>query len=108
MTKTISSPVERWPGEIVLHDPLTLPMVAEVEDAYSRMSKKEALSARFLAFLPGIMACVKDWHLDGGFPERPTASNFPTGPIEDRNQLMGWLINEVIDLWNEAVQIPNG
>lgn len=107
MTKTISSPVERWPGEVVLRAPLTLPLVGEVEEALVEVNKKKANTARFSAFLPAILACVAEWHLGGGFPERPTLDNFPTAPAKDRNALLDWLTDAVLELWNEAQEVPN-
>jgi hypothetical protein len=105
--KTITSPVERWPGEVVLASPLTLPMVAEIEEAMVSARGKKSNAARFTAFLPGVFACVLEWHLGGGFPERPTLDNFPVAPALDRNSLLAWLVSETIDLYNEAVTVPN-
>lgn len=108
MTKTISSPVERWPGEVILHDPLTLPMVAAWEEAVEDARPVRSLSGKHLAYLSGVLACVKEWHIGGGFPEFPTVDNFPTKPWQDRHDFMLWLIGEVSTLYVEATTIPNG
>jgi len=106
MTKTITCPVERWAGEIILHDPLTLPMVAAWEEASIEARSKKSLTAKHVAYWPGLSACVKEWHLKD-FPERPTMESWPTKPYEDRHAMIVWLIGEINALYNDATTIPN-
>jgi hypothetical protein len=108
MTKTITSPVERWPGEVVLFDPLTLPQEAAWAEGVAEAQTKRSIPGFQTALLPGIFMCVKEWHLGGGFPERPNLQNFPPRPRADVAQLIAWLTEAITELYREAVDVPNG
>lgn len=107
MPKTISSPVERWPGTVVLYEPMTLVHEAAWEKAMTLYDREAGMAANALALLPGVFACVQEWHL-ANFPDRPTVDNFPTRPRLDRSKLLAWLINEISDLYREEELVPNG
>lgn len=101
MAKTISSPVERWPGTVTLYEPMTLAHEAAWERAVREYDRAGGLAENAIAMLPGVFACVQSWDLGGGFPAKPTLDNFPTRPRLDRSKLIAWLINEISDLYRE-------
>lgn len=106
MGKTISSPVERWPGTVTLYDPMTLLQEAAWEDAFLAARSAKSRAGSWLALLPGILACVQEWRLEG-VPERPTVETFPVRPREDAARLIAWLITEITELYREASDVPN-
>lgn len=110
MTKTITSPVQQWPGEVVLYDPLNLPQEAAWEEAVAASQMKRSLSGMHAELVPGILRCVKEWHLGGDFPARPTLANWPTKPREARAQLLKWLVDEISAVYagDEDETTPNG
>lgn len=105
MPKIIQSPVERWPGTVTLHEPMTLVQEAAWEDAFADARNAKSRASRTLAILPGIFANVKEWKLDS-FPAQPTVETFPTRPRQAAAELMAWLINEITELYKEA-EVPN-
>lgn len=105
MPKTITSPVENWPGTVTLHDPMTLVQEAAWEDAFADARNAKSRASRTLAILPGIFANVKEWKLDS-FPAHPTIDTFPARPREDSARLVAWLIGEITELYKEG-EVPN-
>ena len=106
--KTITSPVKRFPGEIVLYDPLTLPQAIAMEQAIDAVAALDAptqMEANY-TLMPGICGCVSEWHLDG--LGQLTADTFPATPKRAAAELMAWLVNEVIALYKDAEEVPNG
>lgn len=108
MPKTITSPVKRFPGTVVLSDPLTFPQAFAFEDALA--SVKEAREGENMgriryALLPGVLACVEEWHLTG-FPEQPALDNFPSTPRVSVASLIDWLVGEITALYREADEVP--
>ncbi len=111
MSKVIKSPVERWPGEVVLSDPLTFPQVFELRDALDATEALENPSFERTNFtlLPAALKCVERWNLQG-FPENPTPTDFPASPKKARTDsatLIAWLIVEVGQLMTDAENVPN-
>lgn len=107
--KTIKSPSKKWPGEVVLSDPLTFPQVLKLEDALREAQAAGdniSLTRANYLLLPGILACVERFALEG-FPEMVTADTFPATPRMESAQLIAWLIAEVMKLYRDAVEIPN-
>lgn len=110
MSKTIVSPVKRWPGTVVISDPLTYPQVFAWRDAIQAAQVIEGetevdVHARNYALLPGILACTEEWHLEK-FPENLNADNFPATPPASANRLLAWLVNEINLLFQEADEVP--
>lgn len=109
MSKRIESPVKRWPGYVVLSDPLTFPMVYAFEDALNavQIAKDDLTTTRAdQLILPGMLACVEEFELEG-FPTHPTAETFPATPRIPSNRLIAWLVSEISKLYQEASTIPN-
>lgn len=107
--KIITSTSKRYPGTVVLYDPLTFPMVFAFENAIRSMSDAgediTVARANYL-LLPGLLACVAEWHLED-FPENVTPDTFPASPKAERDRLIAWLTSEVTNLFREAEDIPN-
>jgi hypothetical protein len=101
MGKTIKSPVKKWPGTVTLYDPLSLPQVVALEDAFAQVKKlgqKISLSKQHKELLPAIEDCVASWDLEG---IKNPPSPFPATPRKPANQLLNWLIEEVTALFSE-------
>ena len=92
----------KWKGDIVLFDPLTIQQEAEWEYAIAEYNKAVGKGGRdaalVLAFLPAIIACVSEWHLDG-LPERMTLENFPRRPKADRVNLAAFLVTNISEIF---------
>lgn len=108
MPKTITSPVARFPGTVTLSDPLTFPQSFAFEDALNaarELGDNPSLSRANYAILPGVLACVEAWRLEG-IPEYPTLEAFPSTPRKPIADLVAWLVNEIGALYREADNVP--
>ena len=108
MTKRIESPVEKFPGFVTLHDPLTYPQLIAYHDATekaSELGETTWIKLRF-ALLPGVLACVESWEIEG-LQEEPTVDNFPATPLIPSGELITWLQEEITKLLVEAETVPN-
>ena len=109
MPKTITSPVDKWPGTVTLHDPLTFPQVLAFQDAIDEvrgLSGEPTVSRVNYTMMSGVCICVEAWDLSGGFPEHPTPETFPATPRTSSAELASWLISEITDLFAEANEVP--
>lgn len=112
MSRIITSPVKRWPGTVVLSDPLTFPQfeawahAIEAAQAYvlehNNLAKQSAYDA---LLLPGLCACVVESKLSG--LDRLTPDSFPATPRKSSAELIAWLTREINALMAEAEEIPN-
>lgn len=108
MSKVITSPVDKWPGTVTLHDPLTFPQVLAFQDALDEaraLGGEASVSKVNYTLLPGIFQCVETWELDG-IGENPTPDTFPASPALSSAKLISWLIEEVTALFQEANEVP--
>lgn len=113
MPKRITSPVKQYPGDVILCDPLTLLQVWAIEDALTPELRERLAGDRperaFYDALPVFLACVEKWEIDG-IPANPGPADFPATPPSKRQAgmaLVAWLINSVMELFDEAETIPN-
>ena len=111
MSRTITSPVKRFEGTVVIPDYLNFDQVFAFQDglaAAGQLRNTEGVTGYQVnrAALPGVLACVEEWHL-AGMPERVTLETFPATPPISAARLLGWLINEISSLYDEAETIPN-
>lgn len=115
MSKTIISPVKRFPGEVVLKSPVTFPVYLEwrrsVEAATNNGEGLTVAGAAFddeitLKMLPGICAMVERWGLEN-FPASPTPDTFPATPRRSIGMLLVWLIGEISAIITEDDELPN-
>ena len=110
MSKIISSPVKAFPGTVVLSDPLTYPQTFAFEDAIeaSKEAGEGATQDRLrYILLAGVLSCVEEWHIEG-VPQYPTRDTFPNTPKLSAARLVNWLVNEIVAMYQEGEEIPNG
>lgn len=108
MSKTITSPVKRFPGTVTLKDPLHYPQVIAFQRALDAARELPAGSMQIeynRALLPGVIAIVEDWNITG-VDKHPTPDTFPMTPTQSAMRLAAWLIQEVSALFAED-EIPN-
>lgn len=111
MGKRIESPVKRWPGHVIIEDPLTFPTLIAWQDTLEKLdgaSWGDALSTPRLSLdlLRGICAVVKEWHLNGLTDVTP--ETFPATPRVASGRLIAWLVNEISALYAETEDDPKG
>jgi hypothetical protein len=110
------SPVDKFPGYVILPDFLTLPQVRSFEDAIGspnfdpdQIDKNEKvwLSVNAERRLPVIFDVVEEWHIEGQ-PEEPDIDTFKMTPIVAANDLVQWLFGQIRDIWlGETEEDPN-
>ena len=113
MSKTITSPIERWAGTVTLADPLTIPQ-AKLIEAGLESPPDEAVNANgkiWLSFvdemrLPAIFSCVEKWELKN-LPEKVTLENFPASPRGDSHKLADWIFTEIVKIYYGESIVPN-
>ena len=110
MSKVITSPLQRWAGEVTISDPLTLPQAHLIEEGLTPPEGGEDGRIWFTVIdgkqLPAILACVEKWNLSN-FPESVTAENFPASPRVDSHKLIDWLFSEIRKVYFGEVEVPN-
>ena len=97
MPKVCVSPSLRWPGQVTLSSPMSLPQALAWEKAIRTAQNLEGditLTDINYAMLPGILACVKSWELEGLDPDK-----FPASPRADSRDLISWLVKEIAHVY---------
>lgn len=107
MGTRIESPVEDFPGFVILKSPLTLPQVIAIQDAWDavKLLGDDITSAKQnYALLPALIACVDKWDIEWHheIPDPPTPETFPASPAIASGELVNWLIKEISLLLYEA------
>jgi hypothetical protein len=105
MADIITSPSKRWPGTVTLA-PLTFPRLIAFETALDAAQQAGNNMRGNYALLPGLVACVETWALEG-FPANVTAETFPAAPIGESVKVISWLMDEVSARVQEAAAVPN-
>lgn len=107
------SPVERYPGHVILPEFLNVLQVRMFEDAYfgdpndrEEKEKKVYVSVSDEKMLPVLFKTVSEWHLEN-IPENPTIETFPMTPAKDGHALVMWLSGEVYKMYAGETDIPN-
>jgi hypothetical protein len=94
MSRTITSPVKRWPGTVTLADPLNAVQFIAWRNAMKGAPDPAAdYDLYCLALLPGVCACVERWDLEGLGQLSP--ETFPYTPRSDADPLLGVLVREL-------------
>jgi hypothetical protein len=106
MSRICASPVKKWPGTVIISDPLSYPQLLRFREALGAVGGNDDWMAVNYAVLPGVMACIEEYHLQG-FPEQVTAENWPATPPVSSAKLIAWLIGEINALMAEAEPDPN-
>ena len=107
MGRRIESPVEDFPGFVILKSPLTLPQVIAIQDAWDdvkELGEDVTPAKQSHKLLPSLSGCVEEWHItwDKEIPDPPTADTFPASPSESSAALVIWLIKQLNLLLYEA------
>lgn len=107
MSKVITSPIKHFPGTVTMADPLTFPQAMAFEDAIAAIEPVRAAGMTKIryALLPGVLACVEEWHLDG-VSEHPALETFPATPKQSVAELFDWLVGEISALYRESENVP--
>jgi hypothetical protein len=111
VSKLITSPLPYWKGSVTLADPLILPQVELIEDAYrSRPASIPEDGQVYLTEidkpkLPAIVACVEKWEIEN-FPV-PTPDTFPMSPRVPTHDLITWIFRELGKIYTGELEIPN-
>jgi len=97
VTKRIESPVKKWPGHILLYDPIPLVNVVNFEKTIQErvgttQTEKDG------EILSSLLPCVAEWHLDN-FPENVTVETFPGTPRRSSAMLIAALINAIVNIY---------
>ena len=105
MSKTIASPVKKWPGSVTLQDPMLFPAYMKLKGALEDAELLDDAGQKMQNTLYGICPCVEKWDLAG--LGQLTAETFPASPMRASAELFGWLMGEVLGLLTEAEEVPN-
>jgi hypothetical protein len=109
MPKTITSPVAKFPGSVVIADPMTYPGAIAFERAWKAASglDREQVTIKEIhyAWIPGLCANVLECHIEGY--ENLTPENFPASPSKDAANFASWLIGEVLKVYGGGENDPN-
>ena len=100
MSKSIQSPSGKWPGLVVLADPLTLPQAIAWERAIrdvQALTGDVTITEVNYALLPAICNCVEKWELEG--LGELTADTFPATPRKQSVELITWLTSEITRIY---------
>jgi len=108
MSKSVTSPVKKWPGKVILADPITFPQLYAFEDSVDQIQNNREISRDRAdgIWIPGILACAEKWDLEN-FPKEPTVENFPASPRIASSKLIAWLVAEITKIYQEAEELPN-
>lgn len=105
MSKTIASPVKKWPGSVTLQDPMLFPAYMQLKACLDDAQIVDDAAQKMSVTLPGICVCVEKWELkDLG---QITPETFPASPLKASAELFAWLMGEVMGLLMEAEEVPN-
>jgi len=90
-------PIARWPGEVVIREPLGWPEYLAWQRAVQAGADVIELAGTQAdydaAIAPGLMAVVSEWRLTGC--GAPSADGIPATPRKDSAAFVAWLIGEV-------------
>ena len=107
MPKTITSPVECFPGTVTLYDPLNYPQLLVVTQNREELAEQDIKGVEWnYLWLTAIFEVVEKWDLDN-FPKDVTAETFPSTPLGDSDALIIWLSREINSLIVGAEEVPN-
>lgn len=103
MGKSITCPVKRWPGTIVIAHPMTLPQVALFQRIMVDAQNVEdgtLISEWCSGAWPKMRPLIEDWEIKKlPFPDD---DKFPGHPIKAVDEFFIWLYGELIKSFNEA------
>ena len=89
MSKLIHSPVDKFPGDVTLFDPIPYPAYIEWEKAV-RVDGEAQDSVKQFALFEGVQALVEKWEIPSFDITNPPAT--PRTPVLN---LLAWLVTEI-------------
>ena len=101
--KTITSPVKKFPGTVVIKDPLPYPdYIAWEKGLLSEDEKAEITQGELEQSLwSGVFAVIEKWDLENFDPE-----NIPATPRTPVLELLAWVVREIGNVINEVEESP--
>ena len=87
--KRLQSPIEKFPGEVILLDPVPYPAYIAWEKAVRSEGEAED-SEKQLAMWKGVAAMVKEWNIPSFDLNNPVAT--PRTPVL---RLLAWIVTEI-------------
>lgn len=107
MGRKLTSPVERWPGYIIVSDPLTLPQTIAMQKAIRKAEELGQVSTdeQNAVLLPGLWECLDEWNIEGIDQD---VDMFPSSPHKESLDFVTWLFNSVREVYNPTEELPNG
>lgn len=108
--KIIKSPVARFPGHIVLYDPITYPQLIEWRDNNAKFREcfddkdKKLFEGEQFAW-KAIFAVAEEVTIKGF--ESKDVDKIPSTPLALIDQLLAYLISEVRDHITKEEEVPN-
>ncbi len=111
MPKTVYSKVAKFPGSVVLTDPLTLPQVLELEEGIDEHdalidSGERSRAVLSKVLVPTLCKVIVECHLQG-WPEHPSLDTWPASPRGATADVTDWLIEEVRQIYiGDAQTVP--
>ena len=108
MSKTITSPVEEFPGTVKLPNRLTMPQALAFEQSISEGSAlrdlEEVTQTQYDKIMVDVICeIIEEWNLDD--LEQLTPDIFPATPRVASAELVAWIYSEILQLYNP--DIPN-
>lgn len=103
----LTSPNKHFSGTLVIPDCLTLPHVFALEEAAAGLPENPTFSKMQRAYVPVLCQVVTEWHI-ANMPEHPTLETWPGSPRNASIEFTGWLVSEVMKIYQGEVEIPNG
>jgi len=102
MGKQIISPVKKFPGSVILKDPLPYPDFITWEKGLTS-AKADGITEgeREVCFMKAISAVIEKWDLENFDPDNPPAT--PRTPVL---KILTWLIDEIGKMINGVEDIP--
>lgn len=129
MSKKVEVNIPPFVGSVTFYKPFTLEHVLAIEDAQDAAAAEETESA-FLKkiveirneeggnvraiwasrtdrhFVAAICKCVEKWELEG-LPEALTPETFPMTPRGKSIELIRFLVEKIMEIYNGETNIPN-
>jgi len=105
MSKTITSPVEKFPGTVIIPNHLTMPQALAYERAVrdgSALILEESTQSDYDALMVNaVCEIVEEWNLDDF--DQLSPDTFPFTPRLASAELIAWLFGEITELYNPEV-----
>jgi hypothetical protein len=103
MSKTIESPVKKFPGTVTIASPMFHPQVRAILQAVRDAKEDAATDRRSEILIAGIVPSVESSTIAGW---DGTADHFPATPVRSSEKLLYWLFEEIMREVREDDELP--